>query len=150
MPESTLSDAELQALLDATESAANAWMRGDAGPYLDLTSRSDDFTIMGPFGGPARRGYEAYSQGAPIGARLFQDGASKLRLAASYASGDLAVLVLEEEQSGRVGGADTQPWRLRVTQVYRREKEGWRVVHRHADPLMKMRSVADAAALARA
>jgi ketosteroid isomerase-like protein len=50
---------------------------------------------------------------------------------------------------GEVGGLPEQDWALRVTQVYRREEREWRLVHRHADPLLKRISVEQAAALAR-
>jgi hypothetical protein len=50
---------------------------------------------------------------------------------------------------GDVGGLPDQDWSLRVTQVYRREGSEWRLVHRHADPLVKGISVEQAAAIAR-
>jgi ketosteroid isomerase-like protein len=50
---------------------------------------------------------------------------------------------------GEVGGLPDQDWSLRVTQVYRREGSEWRLVHRHADPLVNGISVEQAAAIAR-
>jgi hypothetical protein len=35
-----------------------------------------------------------------------------------------------------VGGLPDQDWSLRVTLVFRRDKAGWRQVHRHADALV--------------
>ena len=43
-----------------------------------------------------------------------------------------------ERQRGRVGELPEQNLSLRVTHVYRREGAGWRLVHRHADPLVSM------------
>jgi ketosteroid isomerase-like protein len=48
-----------------------------------------------------------------------------------------------------VGGLPEQDWALRVTQVYRRDPSGWRLVHRHADPLLRSLGLEQAAALAR-
>ena len=54
-----------------------------------------------------------------------------------------------ERQHGEVGGLPEQDWSLRVTQVYRREGSEWRLVHRHADPLVNSISLEQAAAIAR-
>jgi len=41
-----------------------------------------------------------------------------------------------------MGGADeAAPVSLRVTTIYRRENDGWRIVHRHADPITGERPV---------
>jgi ketosteroid isomerase-like protein len=67
----------------------------------------------------------------------------------SYAAGDLVVLVVIERQHGEVGGLPDQDWSLRVTLVYRREAAAWRLVHRHADPLVRGITLEQAAAIAR-
>jgi ketosteroid isomerase-like protein len=54
-----------------------------------------------------------------------------------------------ERQHARVGGLPDQDWSLRVTQVYRRDGADWRVVHRHADPLVQQIGLERAAELAR-
>jgi len=38
---------------------------------------------------------------------------------------------------------------MRVTQVYRRDDSGWRLVHRHADPLVHAIPLERVAAIAR-
>ena len=41
-----------------------------------------------------------------------------------------------EHAEGKVGGReDVAPSTLRVTMIYRPEGGGWKVVHRHADPI---------------
>ena len=54
---------------------------------------------------------------------------------AAGASGDLAYIVAFEHTTAAVNGAPPQPYRLRVTTVFRREDGTWRIVHRHGDSL---------------
>jgi len=61
----------------------------------------------------------------------------------------MAVLVAIERQHGEVGGMPDQDWSLRVTLVFRHEGSEWRLVHRHADPLVHAISMERMAALAR-
>ena len=144
-----ITDQEIEAIMADLQAAGNAWMCGDAAPFGRLMTESEDFTILGPFGGPAAKGHRNWAQIAPLIAKNFQRGASKIRLVQSYTSGDLLVLVLDEEQHGELFGGQDQPWSLRSTQVYRREGEKWKIVHRHADPLVRMRSPQETIALAR-
>ena len=67
----------------------------------------------------------------------------------SYRSGDLVVLVAIERQHGEAGGLPDQDWSLRVTLVFRREGTGWRLAHRHADPLAHEITIEQAFSVAR-
>ena len=67
---------------------------------------------------------------------MFRGGECELDVVQTYASGNLAVLVVVERQRGDVGGYPTQDWSLRATLVFRREDGVWHLVHRHADPLV--------------
>jgi ketosteroid isomerase-like protein len=68
--------------------------------------------------------------------RFFKGGEATLEVVQTYASGDLAVLVVVERQHGEVGDYPAQEWSLRVTLVFRREGSEWRLAHRHADALV--------------
>jgi len=51
---------------------------------------------------------------------------------------ELAYTVAIERNCVRLGNApEPQPLELRVTQIFRRESGEWRLVHRHADPLVR-------------
>jgi ketosteroid isomerase-like protein len=53
-----------------------------------------------------------------------------------YSSGDLAYTLEIERSRVKVGGArEATPSSLRVTTIFRREDDGWKVLHRHADPI---------------
>ncbi len=82
-------------------------------------------------------------------AGFFRGGEARIDLVDAHASGDLLVLVMVERQHGEVGGLPDQDWSLRVTQVYRRDRGEWRLVHRHADPLLRNIGLERASELAR-
>lgn len=63
-------------------------------------------------------------------------------LVSTYATTDLAYETETHRFRARMGGADeAAPVSLRVTTIYRHENDGWRIVHRHADPITGERPV---------
>lgn len=130
------SDGELDGLIDLMAEAASAFIGGDMRRYAALMRHADDFTLMAPTGGEPRRGFDESDEALDALARYFRSGDAKLEICATYASGDLAVLVAIERQHGEVGGLSDQDLSLRVTLVFRRDGPEWRLAHRHADPLV--------------
>jgi ketosteroid isomerase-like protein len=147
--QSSITDADLDDLVRRAAAANSALLRGDIDSYLALISHSEDFTLMTPFGGAPSRGFDGSPEGLAALARFFRGGTAELELVQSYASGEIAVLVAIERQRAAVGGLPEQDWSLRVTLVFRRDGSGWRLAHRHADPLVHRISLDGAAALAR-
>jgi ketosteroid isomerase-like protein len=131
-----VTEEELTDLVRQTAEAAAALISGDIRRYFTLTKHADDFTLLTPFGGEPRRGSDTSEEALEAMAQFFHGGEASLELVQSYTSGDLAVLVLIERLHGEVGGMPDQDLSLRVTLVYRREGQEWRLVHRHADPLV--------------
>jgi ketosteroid isomerase-like protein len=129
-------DVALDELVHLMSEAASAYIGGEMKRYFDLMNHADDFTLMGPFGGETTRESVASEERIAELERLFKGGEATLEVIERYASGDLAVLVVVERQQGLVGDYPPQDWSLRVTLVLRREASGWRLVHRHADPLV--------------
>ena len=148
MTDERITAEELAELVRRTEEATAAWIRGDMDRYLALTDHARGFTVMNPFGGaPAR--YDDRSESIRAAASYFARGEAKLEVVETHAWSDTVVLVMIERQHGEVGGLPDQDWSLRITQVYRRDGSDWRVVHRHADPLVHDIGLEQAAALAR-
>ena len=139
---------DIDELVGRTEEAAAALMRGDIERYLELTHHADGYTLMDPFGGPAVR-YENRADTVRESAGYFKGGDAKLEVAEVHAWDDTAVLVMIERQHGEVGDLPEQDWSLRVTQVFRREGDDWKLVHRHADPLVHPIDLPHLGALAR-
>jgi ketosteroid isomerase-like protein len=143
-----ITDGDVIELVRSTADAASAYIRGDIHRYLTLIKHGDNYTLMAPYGGEPRRGFDV-KEALETAPRMFRGGEAELELVETYASGDMAVLVAIERQHGEVGGMPDQDWSLRVTLVFRREGAEWQLVHRHADPLVHAISMEHMAALAR-
>jgi ketosteroid isomerase-like protein len=135
MDHSSISDVDIADLVQLVEDAAVAYIRGDMDTYLRLIVHADDYTLMPPFGGDTVRGFDSSTEAIARHRRFFAGGGATVELEQSYVAGDLAVLVVVERQHGEVGGLPDQDWSLRVTLVFRRSASGWKMAHRHADPL---------------
>jgi len=127
---------DLTSVIEQSHQALDAILRGDASGYRALFSQADDVTLGNPFGPYARgrKDVEATLAGA---AANYRDGAATgVDLVAKYVSDDLACVVEVERGRARVGGSTQQlSIAVRVTSVFRKESGGWKLVHRHADPI---------------
>lgn len=60
---------------------------------------------------------------------------------AKHVTADIAFIHELERLEARLGGSDElTPVSLRCTSVFRREDEGWKIIHRHADPISGARA----------
>ncbi|MCC6435801.1 MAG: DUF4440 domain-containing protein [Acidimicrobiales bacterium] len=128
---------DLDDLLERNRQAVGAVGRGDAEPILALYADTDDITLGNPFG-PFVRGRAAVMATVRAAATRYADGElGSFDTLARHEAGGLACVVQTERFSARLGGApERTELALRCTSVYRREEDGgWRLVHRHADPI---------------
>jgi ketosteroid isomerase-like protein len=132
-----------------SEEANAALMRGDVATYRTLVPRTQDFTLMSPFGGVPSREADITEKTWDGMSRFFRNGTLKQELIQTYAGTDMIVLVVVERANVEVGGLPAQDWALRVTLVYQREDGEWRLAHRHADPLRHAITLQQSAALGR-
>ena len=126
MVQGNVTDGDVTELVRSTADAASAYIRGDIRRYLTLIKHGDDYTLMAPYGGEPRRGFNA-EEALESTPKMFRGGEADLELVETYASGDMAVLVAIERQHGEVGGMPDQDWSLRVTLVFRHEGFGMAV-----------------------
>ena len=136
-------------LVKRAEEKNVAFMRGDMERWSKLVRIAPDFTLMQPFGGPTSHGFDTSPKQLAELSQYFKNGEARLEVSQTYASDELVVLVMIERQRGEVGGLPAQDWSLRVTEVYRKDGSEWRLVHRHADPLVQHIDLQHAAVLAR-
>jgi ketosteroid isomerase-like protein len=127
---------DLDELRDAYRESLEAFIRGDPEPQKRLWSRRDDITLANPLGPPAR-GYQSVCDAMDIAAAQVRDGEDlSLETISFVETPDLAYEVDIQRGRMRLGDAAAlAPVALRVTSVFRREDGGWKLVHRHADPL---------------
>lgn len=125
-----------------------AFMNGDMRRWTDLARIASDFTLMQPFGGRASHGFDASPKRLKDMALIFRRGRTSLELERAYASDAIIVLAMIERQKAEVGKLPEQDWSLRVTEVYRKDGSDWLLVHRHADPLVRRRTLEQTATLA--
>jgi ketosteroid isomerase-like protein len=129
--------AETRAFLDATLPgqlrAEIAIHNGDDTPRLSTWSHDDPVTIFGA-AVPFTSGWHDVRQVFTWLARTFATCDDyDYELLAAEADGDLAYTVGIERYAATTTDGRTVHNELRVTHVYRREADGWKIVHRHGD-----------------
>lgn len=142
-------DGDIEALADRAGHAHASLMQGDIARYRQAIALAPDFLLMDPFGGTPTGAPASDAHWERIG-RIFRDGRdARFDLIRGWRSGDMAVLVANESAYVAVGSLSAQQWLLRVTLVFRRDGGDWRLVHRHADPLVKGVSLEQAGRITR-
>jgi ketosteroid isomerase-like protein len=132
----------LQAFLPEWEQAQSRFINGDPSLWKQNASKGEDATIFGAFGGYEKGWNEVGPRYEWASSQFKESGATqKIEYLNAGASGDLAFTVGIERQQARVGSQNTlTPRALRVTQVFRKEGGGWKLLHRHADPLLEKKA----------
>jgi ketosteroid isomerase-like protein len=128
-----------QDFLPTFEQGTTGFLNSDATLWLANASQSDQASIMG--------GWGAYEQGwDEVGPhyewavqRFLPSGAKvEVEYLAMKVSGELAYTVAIERSTVRLAGQEQPaPMALRVTHIFQRENGGWKLLHRHADPMLE-------------
>jgi ketosteroid isomerase-like protein len=120
-------------------------LNGDPKPALEFFSRSDDVTLANPLG-PPRRGRAAVEKAGVESAAQVSEGSIRgFEEVFRYGTPDLGYVVQIERVQARLAGSRTiSPFALRVTVIFRREGDTWKVVHRHADTILTPRTASAA------
>ena len=134
MSNERLADSEWLAFIAKLEAAEAEFAQGRPAAFKALWSHADDVTLCGGFGGRVECGWEN------VGARLdwasskYSDGTRSTETISGMVGADIAYSVQKELIRFCVAGrTERSTLELRVTMVFRREADGWRIVHRHAD-----------------
>jgi ketosteroid isomerase-like protein len=131
-----MSDSGLEQLEQWLDEAGTRMMDGDWSLWQDKLSKEEDVTLLGAYG--------TYVTGwAGVRARFEQTAAGYAggggrcthQTIASWIGSELACIVAIERHETRLEGKLTT-FRYRVTHLFRRENGDWKLVLRHADPLV--------------
>lgn len=128
---------EFKEMLARVDAAQLELQNGKPAAFKALWSRADDVTLSGGFGGTIEKGWEQVGRRLDWVGTQFSKGSNTIERLVAHESGDLAYVVQVEHLRFHVPGQAQESRRdYRVTMVFRREPEGWRIFHRQADSQM--------------
>lgn len=129
---------EFRQVLETNLASGLALLRGDVAPTLQLYSRRDDVTLLGAAGGCTVGGAEAAERLAWVASQS-RGGTMSFEYVTVSVTDEMAYTVYIQHGDQLFAGTDKpMASELRVTEIYRREADGWKIVHRHADPLVHL------------
>jgi hypothetical protein len=105
MTEEQVTHADVDELVDLMSEAASAYIGGESRRSFELMKHAGDFTLMDPLGGETRRESVFTEERLAALKEFFRGGECTLEVVQTYASGNLAVLVVVDRQHGELGGA---------------------------------------------
>lgn len=131
---------DVDQLIDQYQQALDEFMKGDPEPVKELFSHREDVTLANPLGPPAH-GWDEVAATIEHAASQFREGRLVgVEIVEKRVTPEFAYTLWLEHAEGKVGvREDGAPSSLRVTMIYRPEEGGWKVVHRHADPITTAR-----------
>jgi ketosteroid isomerase-like protein len=122
------------AFMRKLEAAEEGFACGRPEDFKALWSHTDEVTLIGGLGGSIELGWEKVAKRLDWASANYVDGARGRREVGGSVESGFAYLVQKEIIEALIGGrAERSKQELRVTMVFRRGDEGWRIVHRHAD-----------------
>ena len=131
-------------LIERYHLAQGEFLEGNPQPLQELFSHTEDVTLANPLG-PVAQGVSVpwrvdgsrFPRPRKTPRSRFRDGEiAGFENVVKHVSAELAYIVEVERYRAKVGGGeDVVPVALRVTSILRPEDGGWKVVHRHVDPI---------------
>ncbi len=135
-----LSQSDFDQVVKMYNDSLRAFFKGDPEPVLKIYSDKDDISLAPPFG-PFVLGRKLVADTARVNAKKYREGMdTNFENLTNYITSHLAFIVQIERTKAKVGGKEEfSNVALRVTSIFRREEGNWKLVHRHADPIMSAR-----------
>jgi ketosteroid isomerase-like protein len=132
-----MTDLSWEEAMTRLTAAQRDFVNGDGAGIKRLFSHGEDVTVLGGFGG-FEHGWKEVGPRLDWAASHFAGGSYSQETLSATVGSDVACLVSQERWSYATPQQHQETLlELRVTQVFRREEGHWRLVHRHADPLLQ-------------
>ena len=126
-------DSEWIAFIAKLEAAEDEFAQGRPAAFKELWSHTSDATLCGGFGGVAC-GWEEVAARLDWASSKYSEGSRSREGISGTVGSEFAYIVQKEVICFRIPGQPEElRQELRATMVFRREMDGWRVLHRHAD-----------------
>ena len=126
-------NSEWKAFINRLETAEEEFVQGRPAAFLALWSHLDNVTLCGGFGGVECGWQNATNRLTWVSAK-YAEGTRTRDEISSFVGTDFGYLVQTEVIRSRVASqSERSVQELRATMIFRREIDGWRIVHRHAD-----------------
>lgn len=109
------------------------FFRGNPGPVIEMFSHREDIVLCNPFH-PFARGPDEVADTIAQAASHYADGEFEPELVTAFVTAELGYIVEIERFTATLDG-NKGSGALRVTTAFRLEDDGWRIAHRHADPI---------------
>lgn len=122
------------AAVEVARQNLSSMAKGDAGPSTALWSQRDDVVLANPLGPPIVGFPLVAAEVARVASMFVGGGPPQFDEVSRWASDDVGyVVAIEHAQVQRAGSDELVSMDLRVTTIFRREEDGWRLCVRHAD-----------------
>lgn len=119
--------------LETRRAAALAYVKGDSGAVADLSAQSGAATFFDP-GGNIVEGAESVLKAYDEGAKTFgRESVTELEIHDYGSSGDMGFWAgIQRATLAIKGRVEPVAMTLRISEVFLRKDDAWRMVHRHA------------------
>jgi ketosteroid isomerase-like protein len=141
----TMAAGDLQQTIAQYHLAQKEFVKGNPQPLKDVCSHSSDVTILGGWGGFEKGWAEQVEKRYDWASARFSSDEDQRQIenVSLVVTSEMAYSVDIERSKIRLANSqELRSLALRVTTIFRLENGDWKVVHRHADPLVDVQAAA--------